>query len=714
MTKYNISGNVVTISTEVENERYLINETAEYINSVEEIFESWYSSQGNCHSVIENESVISDFEWPILQKAVELLNAQGVYSLDEIAFYDKYVIASCADDNYQRTINDMKREVGAVDIRREEEKMYRDVRKASRGRVQGGGFGVGGMLKGMATAGMMNAATGIAHSAANAAGNIGSSISASSDKAAIFKKYREPLKTALLKDLHNIRSAIRIALKKEAGIVCKYVSVSESDKANAIWNNYRLGRIPAEKKKEQIIDALTLNPYNLKIYISIWEDYGDKNGELRKMAAYFQVPLEEQIEETAEKYGNDLFTKNCSLYEKAFNKKAAAVQIEDQIKRTLDNLVQYCQERTISEDNISKIAQCKHLLEEIDIEIRTVRGITYDTRELAANIRKDFDTFYRTLQGKDIFESGTFEYVESAEYLTEEFRNILESVFGTEYGLRTPEKIYDNMEEIMKESLGDAIIGKGWIHIPGYIGSFSEKEPMICNILGNLGEELILAFFDRSAKGKSGVLITSQFLRIYAKGFLSNENAAYPIEQIEKIECKEADTYIVTLNNQNPISFSMKRGDMEADEQIAFGNMLNDLVRIVNNFPAKSRKQLYRLYKHTKICRCGMLLLPDERICPSCKWMIKDNGEFVETQICPNCNNYIQKGKNFCSICGYQIEGNGNPSNDTDVKAVQDEMDEKAVSAKPEELNTDMTCPNCHNMVKPNQKFCSKCGAKIQ
>ena len=336
--------------------------------------------QGSGYAVVENKSVVSDVEWPLLQKATELLNAQGVYSLDELAFYDKYVIDSCIDDNFQNKIIDLKREIDAVDIRQEEEEMYRQVRKESRGRVVGGGFGLGGAIKGMAQAGMMNAASGIAHSAFNAVGNVGSGIAASSDKAAIYKKYKEPLKAALMQDLYDIRNAIRTALQKEAGIVCKYVTDSEYDKAKAIWNNYRLGRIPAEKKKEQIIEALTLNPYSIEIYDSIWEDYGDENGELRKMATYFGIPLEQQIAEIAEQYGDDLFTKNCSLYEESFDKKTAAVQIENQIKAILDELVQYCKRQTISEDNISKIAQCKQLLEEIDIEVRTVKGVTYDGR----------------------------------------------------------------------------------------------------------------------------------------------------------------------------------------------------------------------------------------------------------------------------------------------------------------------------------------------
>lgn len=270
MTTYDISGNTVTISTEVENERYLRNATDEYIKSVGKEFDDWYSAQGSCYAVVEGaDDLYNGSIEPLINKGIDILNDQGVYSLDEKSFYDKYVEKSRSTVNSFEVIYAMNKEAEAVDLRKEEEEMYRQARKAGRGRVVGGGFGFGGAIKGMAQAGMMNAASGMAHSAVNAVGNIGSGIAASSDKAAIFKKYREPLKTAIIQDLHDIRNAIRIAMQKEAGIVCKYVTVSESDKAKAIGNNYRLGRIPTEKKKEQIIEALILNPYSIEIYHSI-------------------------------------------------------------------------------------------------------------------------------------------------------------------------------------------------------------------------------------------------------------------------------------------------------------------------------------------------------------------------------------------------------------------------------------------------------------
>ena len=109
-----------------------------------------------------------------------------------------------------------------------------------------------------------------------------------------------------------------------------------------------------------------------------------------------------------------------------------------------------------------------------------------------------------------------------------------------------------------------------------------------------------------------------------------------------------------------------------------------------------------------------MLLLADEKICPSCKCMIKDNGEFVETQICPKCNNYVQVGKKFCSVCGYQLDGNGDSQNMSEVEEVKSNADEEEFSEKSGETVKELVCPKCHTIVKTGKKFCSKCGTKIQ
>lgn len=53
---------------------------------------------------------------------------------------------------------------------------YRKIRKATRGRLVGGGFGLDGAIKGIATAGAINMMTGAAHSAFNFVGNVKSEL----------------------------------------------------------------------------------------------------------------------------------------------------------------------------------------------------------------------------------------------------------------------------------------------------------------------------------------------------------------------------------------------------------------------------------------------------------------------------------------------------------------------------------------------------------
>ena len=83
--------------------------------------------------------------------------------------------------------------------------------------------------------------------------------------------------------------------------------------------------------------------------------------------------------------------------------------------------------------------------------------------------------------------------------------------------------------------------------------------------------------------------------------------------------------------------------------------------------------------------------------------MIKDNGEFVETQICPKCNNYVQIGKKFCSICGYQLDGNGDSSNISEVEEVKSDANEKDVSENLGETVKELVCPKCHSIVKASK-----------
>lgn len=68
------------------------------------------------------------------------------------------------------------------------------------------------------------------------------------------------------------------------------------------------------------------------------------------------------------------------------------------IKNALDNMIQYCNKCEVSEDAVPEIKKCKDTLHDVDLDLRTVRGVTYDTRELAKRVLILFD---KSVNGKN-------------------------------------------------------------------------------------------------------------------------------------------------------------------------------------------------------------------------------------------------------------------------------------------------------------------------
>lgn len=694
MTKYDISGSEVVISTETENERFLQISTAKLVQQAGERFDKWYAGQYNCDSLYKNsDDIINEALNPIVQIGVKIINDQGVYSLDEKMFMDKYLKGVC--DSFYEVVEAMMDKVDEIEGQKNMERANRQARKANRGRVVGGGFGLGGAIKGMATAGLMNATTGMAHSLGNAVGNIGSSIAASANKGAVFREVKAPLRAELIRSAKLVVDGIRKALEKEARIKCKCVTAAEIERATAILNNYKQNRIPEEHKKSEIIKALQLNPFDLAIYCAIWEGYGDKNGSLRKMSSYFDVGLETHIKEIAQDYCNNLCANLCNEYENAWNKRYTGIQSEEKFKHALEDMLKYCAEHDILESTIPAIGRCKEILAAIDRDLRIYRGVAYDTRELAENVRRDYENFYRSIAGKNIFDSNTYEYASSAEYSTGAFRNNLKNIFDEECQLRTPEKVYENMFHIVNKTLKT---NEQWAEIPGYMASLREKESMIRGITGMQSDETLLIFFDKSSNGKAGIAITNYYFRIFSKGILSNENRAYPIENVKKIDCLKKNEYILTqyvktASEQEAVKFNLKHQNLTAEQQIAIAEMMSELAILVNNLFPEDRRGLYRIVNGVIRCTCGMRLLAGERLCPSCQRLLTDHGEFVETRICPNCKNHIPTGKKFCFLCGFKL--------------IAEETTKQTEQAEY------TACPGCGRQVTKGQKFCTQCGAKI-
>lgn len=96
-------------------------------------------------------------------------------------------------------------------------KLAREYGKATRGQVVGGGFGVSGAIKGMATAGAVNMATGALYSLANSFANSRSERKASEEKNRFYysKNLKEAIRLAVSYDCYAMLEAVREIWEKE-------------------------------------------------------------------------------------------------------------------------------------------------------------------------------------------------------------------------------------------------------------------------------------------------------------------------------------------------------------------------------------------------------------------------------------------------------------------------------------------------------------------
>ncbi|MCD8215924.1 MAG: zinc-ribbon domain-containing protein [Clostridiales bacterium] len=711
MTEYNIADCIVKISTAVENERYIRLGTEKLIADTGAIFDKWYSSQFNCTAVEKNtDELLKKTIVPLISKAVKMLNDQGVYSINEKIFFDKYLCEF--DVEFCKVISEMSVRIDEIDEQLAADKYSRKVRKATRNKIIGGGFGISGALKGMATAGAINAAGGMYHSIKNTAGNFGSGISAGSSKAAVYKNTKAPLRKAIINSAYNVRSGLREALEKEANIRCKYVTSTESDQATAILQNYSKKKIPESKCKEQLLQALILDPYRSETYEIIWNDFGDKTGDLRKMSAYFGCGLEEKIQSIASKYGEDVFKADCKEYLSAFDKTKAIIKTEANIKNSLVKMEQYCQKHSIEEKLIPKIAFCRDLLKTADVENRIVEGVLYSTRETAGKVKADYTKFYENIKGMDLTDNEQFKQICEQTYDSSEFNDILPSVCEKEKLLRTPEKLRDNLLNIFSEKLNDDVLKAMGLDVAERFGSFENNEATARTITGMPFDEMPLFIVERSNNGKSGVMITDKYLRIYSKGLLSSENRIYDIGKIKSVECIGNNKFVIDIGEADLVSVNLKAKKVSDVNQIIFADEFERAVQTINNLYPPHLQNLYRLVNGTATCVCGTKLLANERICPTCGKMRNQNGEFVEKEFCPSCNALLPKGRKFCSNCGFHLEISEEKYLNTKASSDGNNISSETLQ-DPTAENTITKCPKCGNTIKPGKKFCSRCGTKI-
>lgn len=258
-------------------------------------FDAWYVKQENIYNVLKN--FADEVEFLLEKHAINplyktLSSDYEIYDLSQTAYSNRCLNLSSAQDIHDEAIEIYE----GIEEQLEEERAYREFRKASRSEVVGGGFGVGGMLKGMATAGAINMATGAAHSIANSIGNAGSESDARQAKAKLYDACREDMPKALES---CILSTVYAHIYVVNDYITNYITPSfDSEKAGAYLES---AKSVETKRIDLLVDAFKCCPWNYELYSFIFETYPKERKNLIAISKDFRVDLEDEITELLSK-----------------------------------------------------------------------------------------------------------------------------------------------------------------------------------------------------------------------------------------------------------------------------------------------------------------------------------------------------------------------------------------------------------------------------
>lgn len=380
-----ISGIHFPISEEMKNYRYYRKLFSGLADQVASEFDALYTKQNHrLEDIIQNGSnQYAQCMYPVIQTALKCLAEKGILSYDAAGFWSKY---GKYFDYWSEAYDHLEEQYAAIVLDEKSMDEYRTLRRKTRGRVVGGGFGVGGALKGMAAAGAMNAAAGAAHMMINGIGKIGSSFRSSSKLSAIFNNpdTKKSLVDAVRMSVFSCHNAVIMCIFNHIpSFPCTIVTPEDSKQSYIQIDNLRHIADNPERVLHSLPHIWKLNPYNLLCYRVLLKILGDADGELSRLAGYFDC---------------DILPDKLKLMEE--RRKELSISTEVLAQHAHDQLCKAADRLGLSHD-CDIILEVDKVLHEFDRKARTVDGIELKTREEAAVASKELQEIRKAVAMTD-------------------------------------------------------------------------------------------------------------------------------------------------------------------------------------------------------------------------------------------------------------------------------------------------------------------------
>lgn len=254
-----------------------------------DFYNDLYDKYGNVERLLDNgEEEISRIVLVVFNGFKQIALQRGIYDFSEKKLFNSYEYEKIIKP-ISEAIHDIRVQLAIINSDEENAKKERELRKATRARVVGGGFGLTGALKGMAMAGAINMGTGLLHGSVNTVGNLFTSISASSDRRSLYKDAKEYLKEALLNSLSSLLPFLCNVLNVKAGV--------NYSKEQAILKNILDGSFGDFDLRKPFVDAFLAYPFDDALYKSYLMAYPEEQLNIVKMSIDFGVSLDEFLED---------------------------------------------------------------------------------------------------------------------------------------------------------------------------------------------------------------------------------------------------------------------------------------------------------------------------------------------------------------------------------------------------------------------------------
>lgn len=380
MKEFSLLGKRVAFSDEIMNFAECYGHYRAMQNGADQLFCSMYDAYGTFTNLVNQAEadctrILYGFADTFVNKVIDA----GFYDLSTETFLEEYVARMTRQLETISVCDAIVEKYVEIEQEKEEVKRYRELRKAARGRMIGGGFGLEGAVAGMAMAGTANVISGLGHSAVNAIGNMGTDAAAQREGRKIYEsaQTKQRLREALEKDLFIIFKGYLYLLEDKLDLHFRVRCPVDQARVDTVVSNISQRELSRDDALDMIEELFQTDPYNDGLYRYILQRFGDSHLELQQIAEAFSMD------------------KKLDGYKQTMLKKIVddmpAETIED-CEKVIESLSGAIQRNGISEE-IGKeyLSVFRERIETLDREMRTFQDVVYETAQEAAKAREAYE-----------------------------------------------------------------------------------------------------------------------------------------------------------------------------------------------------------------------------------------------------------------------------------------------------------------------------------